>query len=175
MKFLPYTAIDGIPTFPDSFILGLFERMQEEGLVETVFYDGRIKTAEDFLRMMKGMNQLWVVKFNGEIAGFFWLNNFDMRKAEFHFCFFDNLRGTDALEAGRKITGMLINMKDLAGFPLYDLLYGMTEVTNEPARYWCESLGYQHFGVIPAALWNARLQKSVPAHYWYVERGKWNG
>lgn len=173
MKLLPYSAIDGIATFPDSFIRGLFGRMQEEGLADIVFYDGEATNADDFLRIMKFQsNMLTVIEFQGEIAGLYWLNNFEQRKAEFHFCFFENLRGGSALQAGEKIRSALFSMKDKDGEPLFDLFYGLTEVENKPAQKWCERMGFEFLGILPSALWNARLQKSVPANYWYVERGK---
>ncbi len=174
MKLLSYTAVDGIPTFQDSFIRGLFERMEREDLVKRVFYDGQTRTPEDFLQMMKfGKNNLFVIEFNGEIAGLCWLNNFDVRRAEFHFCFFENLRGADAVNVGKQVVMELLYMEDSAGNPIFDLLFGMTEVENKPARIWCKNMGFEHLGVIPSVLWNAAQQKSVPAHFWYVERGKY--
>ena len=173
-RLLPYTAIDGIPTFTDSFIRGLFERMDGEGLAERVFYDGAVTNPDAFLAMMKhGMNRLFVVEFGGEIAGFCWLNNFTLRTAEFHFCFFDILRGKDAVGVGRDVVCDLLYMEDSAGNPIFDLLFGMTEVANKPAEFWCRKMGFEYLGIIPSVLWNANLKKSVPAHFWYVERGKY--
>jgi hypothetical protein len=173
-RLLPYTAIDGIPTFADSFIRGLFERMSQEGLVERVFYDGTITTPDAFLQMMK-FNQisLFVIEFKGEIAGMCWLNNFGARRAEFHFCFFSNLRGADAVTIGKQVVTELLYMEDSAGNPIFDLLFGMTEVENKPARVWCRHMGFEYMGIIPSFVYNAGLQKSVPAHFWYVERGNY--
>jgi len=175
-RLLPYTAIDGIPTFTDSFIRGLFERMEKEDLVHRVFYDGTVSTPDQFLLTMKhGMNRLFVVEFGGEIAGFCWLNNFTLRTAEFHFCFFENLRGQDAVDVGKSIISAMLAMEDGRGNPLFDLLFGMTAVDNTPARFWCKAMGFGYLGMLPSAAWNAELQQSVAAHYWYAERGKWNG
>ena len=172
-KLLSYTAVDGIPTFADSFIRGLFERMAKEDLVERVFYDGTITTSDAFLQMMKGMNSLFVIEFKGEIAGMCWLNNFGPRRAEFHFCFFSNLRGMDAVSVGREVVCDLLYMEDSAGNPIFDLLFGMTAEDNVPARFWCKAMEFGYLGVIPSAAWIAGMQKSVPAHYWYAERGKY--
>ncbi len=172
MKLLPYTAIDGIPTFQDSFIRGLYERMDKEGLLRWVFYDGCIKAADEFLKVMKfGMNRLFVIEFKGEIAGLCWLNNFTTRTGEFHFCFFENLRGPDAVEQGRKVVCELLYMTDVHGNPMFDLLFGLTEVGNRPAVSWCKRMKFEPLGILPAALWIAEEQKSVPAWYHYVERG----
>jgi len=173
-KLLSYTALDGIPTLRDSFIRGLFERMQKEGLVERVFYDGSVRTPHDFLNMMKfGKNSLSVIEYDGAVAGCCWLNNFDMRRAEFHFCFFENLRGTDAVDIGKEVVTDLLYLDDVSGNPLFDLLFGMTDVNNVPAVRWCEAMGFDSLGIMPSALWNAELKKSVPAHIWYVERNRY--
>jgi hypothetical protein len=169
---LSYAAVDGIPTFKDSLIRGLFERMRGEDLVERVFYDGSVTTSEDFLQMMKqGMNRLFVIVIEGQAAGLCWLNNFGARRAEFHFCFFNNLRGIDAVEIGKAVVTELLYMEDGAGNPIFDVLFGMTEVENKPARAWCENMGFEYMGVIPSILYNAGQKKSVPGDFWYVERG----
>ncbi len=174
MRLLSYTAIDGVPTFKDSFIKGLFDRMQEEGLVDMVFYDGSVKSSDEFLQMMKfGMNSLFIIEFKGEIAGLCWLNNFCSRRAEFHMCFFSNLRGQDAVEVGKEVVKELLYMEDGAGNPIFDLLFGMTETENVPAIRWCRAMEFETLGIIPSAVWNAKLKKSVPAQFSYVERGKY--
>ena len=171
-NLLPYTAVDGIPTFADSFVRGLFERMRDEDLVDRVFYDGAVTTPEAFLQMMKqGMNRMFVIDLDGQVAGLCWLNNFGARRAEFHFCFFYNLRGQDAVDVGKQVVTELLYMEDGAGNPIFDVLFGMTEVDNKPARAWCENMGFEYMGVIPSFLYNAGLQKSVPSDFWYVERG----
>ena len=156
---LPYTAIDGISTFSDTAIRSLFVRMQDEDLVERVFYDGETRTPEDFLRMMKfGINRLFVIRTEDGIGGVCWLNNFDHRRAEFHFCFFSNLRGQDAVDVGKQAVIELLYLEDGSGNPLFDLLFGMTETSNIPAVKWCEAMGFETMGILPSAVWNAKSQ-----------------
>lgn len=173
-RLLAYTAIDGIPTFPDSFVRGLFERMQEEDTVHDVFCDGSVTTAEEFLRMMKfGSNQLFVIEFNGKMGGFCWLNGFEHRRAWFHFCFFNALRGKDAVEAGREVIRELLNMESAAGSPMFDLLTGLTPETNTAALRWVRRLGGQILGTLPEAVWDSARGESVSGVISYVERGKY--
>ncbi len=173
-KLLSYTAFDGIPTFPDSFIRGLFERMQAENLVDSVFHEGTVRTADEFLRIMKyNQNILFVIEFKGKIEGCCWLNNFGVRTGNFHFCFFSGLRGQDAVDVGRAVVIELLNMTDNGGNPIFDLLYGFVETENFPAMRWCRHMGFETVGVIPSVAWNAKKKQSVPAQYWYVERGNY--
>lgn len=167
-----YAANDGIPTFTDSFIKGLFVRMQQEGLIGMVFFDGSAKVPDDFLKMMKfGRNKLFIIEFKGKLGGCCWLNNFEMRRADFHFCFFSALRGQDAVEVGKGVVLELLNMKNGSGEFIFDLLVGLTPTTNEAAIRWCRRMEFSSMGVLPSAAWDAALGKSVPGLISYVERG----
>ena len=171
-NLVAYTSVDGIPTFTDSFIVRLFERVQNEGLFYALFYDGDVKTAGDFLNMFKfGKNQLFVIVIGKEIAGIVWLNNFEVRRAEFHFCFFENLRGKRSFEIGKKVVSELLNM-EVNGKPIFDILTGLTPANNRAARLWCKKLGFTTLGVIPSAVYDHyQSGKSIPGIVSYVERG----
>ena len=175
-RLIPYTAVDGIPTLPDSFIKGLFVRMADEGLIGDVFYDGSASTPNDFLALMKfGKNHLNVIECDGKIGGCCWLNNFEKRRADFHFCFFSNLRGKDAVEIGKKVVVELLTMKNADGEYIFDLLVGLTPTNNAAAIRWCRRMEFETLGILPAAAWDAAENKSVPGLISYVERGKYDG
>lgn len=174
LKIIPYTATDGVPTFTDSFIKGLFHRMEEEDAAGAVFYDGSVTCADDFLKTMKfGKNSLFVVEFQGKLAGCVWLNNFEVRRADFHFCFFSPLQGRDAIEAGREIVSELLTMTKDNGEYIFDLFVGLTPTTNRAAIRWCRRMGFSTLGVLPAGAWDAASGKSVPGLVSYVERGNY--
>ena len=173
-KLLPYTAIDGIPTFPDSFIRSLFERMADEDLVKAVFCDGSVQASDDFLRIMKhGMNSLFVIDLEGSPGGCVWLNGFEKRKAVFHFCFFSNLRGADAVEVGKRAVLELLNMTDGGGNAIFDLLVGVVSELNVHALQWCKRMEFETLGVLPSAIYDAEFGKSVAGEVFYVERCKY--
>jgi len=170
MTLVPYTATDGIPTFKDSFIKDIYDRMESEGLADTVFYDGSCQSADQFLSMMKhGMNRLFVIVLSYDISGVVWLNSFEARSAQFHFCFFNNLRGKKALEVGKDTVCELLYMEN--GSPLFDVLIGIVPVANVSANRWCRMLDFNVLGVLPSGIYNARSEKSEPAKVYYVERG----
>jgi len=171
---LPYTDIDGIPTFTDSLIRGLFHRMEDEGLVGAVFSDGSVTTADKFLHLMKfGMNRLFVIDLEGCLAGCVWLNNFETRKADFHFCFFSNLRGDLAVEEGKGIVTELLNMTNESGAPVFDLLVGLVSTLNPAALRWCRRMEFSTLGTLPSAAYDAKSGGSVPGEVFYVERGEY--
>jgi hypothetical protein len=172
IKLLPYTAIDGIPTFTDSFIRGLYQRMAEEDLAEATFYDGTIRDAEGFLSAMKfGKNQFYVIAYKRETVGCVWLNNFQIRSAECHFCFFSNLSGRETIEVGQHIITEIVNMETVNGEPVFDVIVGITPTNNLAAIRFCRRLGFGIVGTMPHAVYDAKVGKSVEAQICYIERG----
>ena len=183
-RLLPYTAFDGIPTLTDSFVVELFVRMEDEGLADKVFHQGEISKPEDFLKMMKfGNNSLYVIiqEDSGrkpkadDIGGVVWLNCFQERKAYFHFCFFSNIRGTEAIVVGKYAVLYLLNMEDESGDFLFDVLVGVVPETNVLARRWCNRMGFGKAGIIPSGEYIASLNKSVSSYIYYTERGEYDG
>lgn len=173
VNLLAYTAIDGIPTMTDSEVMGLFDRMVEDKTVWHVFYDGSVKTREQFLHMMKhGHNQLFLVSVDREVAGIIWLNDFDSKRAYFHFCFFSNVWGQELPDVGRHCVMELLYMKRNDGY-VFDALMGLTPEPNRLAHKWCKAMGFTVLGTMPKACWYERRKMSVPGTYYYVERGEY--
>lgn len=85
-----------------------------------MFYEGTIKTADDFLAMLKSPATVAVFALDGtKAAGLAYLNQFQGNQAFGHFCF---MRGSDAETIGREIVH----------------------------NYWCKALGIEFvMGVVP--------------------------
>ena len=82
--------IDGIPSLRDSEILGLYDVMVDEGVADTIFFDGEVSSRDDFLEAMTNHNNniLYVLKADGELAIACWLNHFNGKTAQMHWtCF----------------------------------------------------------------------------------------
>lgn len=173
-RLFPYVAIDGMPTMTDSFIMGLYEKMENEGLAHKVFIEGTLKTKEEFLNLMKfRITKLFVLKKEEKIGGFFWLNNFGAKSAEFHFCLFSVIYGKDSIEVSKNVVCRLLEMK-CGENHLYDMLYGVVPESNTLARRWTRKMGFKLLGMMPSAIYDASLGHSIPGEYFYVERGKYN-
>jgi len=170
---LAYSAIDGIPTMTDSEVRGLYERMEADGTADTVFYDGSVMSADDFLKTMKhGMTQLFMVSIDNEVAGAVWLTDFEVRRAAFHFCFFSNAWKKDLVDAGKECVTQILNAERLS-VPMFDCLIGIVPATNRAAQIWCHKMRFRRIGVLPKGAWIQREQRSVPATIYYVERGNY--
>jgi len=175
-RLIPYEAFDGIPTFTDSFIMGLYNQMYQEGTADRVFIDGSVLNAEGFLNMAKfGSMKLFVIygEDNSENSpdGVFWLNNFQAMSAQLHFCFFKKSWGRKALEHSKYCVNASVNMKNALGEPMFDLIHGSTPADNVLALRLVKLSGMTILGEMPCGVWNHKKQESVPAIISYITRG----
>lgn len=110
-------------------LAGIFLALREEGLASAVFYDGRVRTAADFVEMMEDDGHLFYLvtgpRPDGSRGGFTvrgkrplafcWLNNRTGGGAMIHFCVFHAGR-PQAGWIGRFVTRMLLLARP--GFPV---------------------------------------------------------
>lgn len=169
IELIPYMLIDGIPTFKDSEIMGFYARMEEEGTAPTVFSDGTINNALDFLAVMKSsLNMLFIIFVDGEQSGVMWLNRFEARFARLHFCLFSNQWGKNSIPIGTEVRRIVMNWKDKEGNYLYDLLLGIIPSSNRVAIRYVKKCG----GVIQGEIPNTAIEKgkSVSGTVIYYKR-----
>ena len=170
-KLIPYIEHDGMRTFTDTFIRGLYERMEEEGTASIVFSDGEINSAEEFLSAMKyGANSLYIVDVYGDVAGVVWANRFKSKTAYIHFCGFQRYWGNGSVEIGRAAMGQILYMVDNTGEYYLDTLLGLIPCTNIPAIKWLKKVGLEEVGKIPSALWSNQEKKSEDGLLLYLTR-----
>ena len=70
LRLEPYTSVDGVPTFRDSEIMALYQRMEAEKTAEMVSGDGSVKSAEQFLRLARQPSLHFSLAFLGEAGRF---------------------------------------------------------------------------------------------------------
>jgi hypothetical protein len=166
--------IDGVPTFKDSAIMELFDRMEADGTIELVFFDGSVKTREEFLIKMKSVGtQLYMVFMKEEKypAAFIWLDQFKHKTAHGHFCVFSSHWG-DAYKIGHEVLVRLVHLKDNNDRYIFDAIYGFTPVDNELAIKATTSAGMVVAGTLPNAYWYSSDDKSHDAVMTYFTRNE---
>ena len=152
IEVIPYLEFDGIRTFRDSDIMELYTRMEKDGTAPTVFSDGAINNADEFLAIMKnGNNMLYVIFVDGERSGVIWLNRFEARFARCHWCLFSNQWGEHSVEIGRYTLQTIIRDKAPDGSYFQDMLMGIIPSSNKRAIEYCEKCGGTIQGEIPFA------------------------
>jgi len=172
VKIIPYVEVDGVPTFKNSDIIGIYDRMVEEGTADRTFYDGSIRSGEQFLAAMKGPNNfLIVIYWNDELSAVMWANRFQCKWAQNHFCCFRNVWGNHKVihEMGRvSCLWLLDNLK-------LDCLFSMIPESNKPAIASVLGAGATIVGTSPFGAYNYKTGKSEGA-VWisYTKEGKQN-
>jgi len=172
ITLLPYTEVDGIRTAADSDIKRLFDRTVEDGTEKIVFYEGTIKTADQFLHMAKSRNALFYLVIIGtETIGYIWFNRLENKTAHYHFCSFKEYWGKNE-EIGKHILPTVLGWKNKKGGYLLDLLIGYIPIWNKRAIAFSLKCGGKSAGTIPNAIWNGETQKSEDAVFIYYTRGE---
>lgn len=174
IQLMPYCKVDGILTFRDSAILNLYDRMVKAGTADIVFTDGQINSREDWLRAMKSPeNFLYVVYADKKMVALVWLNRVEIKKAQFHYCMFYTGWKKGSVGIGKQILEILINKK-YNGEYLFDMLTGITPVSNKLAIKFLRLCGWKIVGELPFGAWSHKAGKSEAALISYYTRGSFD-
>ena len=146
----------------------LYEKMVEDHTSETVFMDGSISNAQEFVKAMKGV-QFFCVVDNEKPAMMFWLNNFTSRAAQAHFCVFKEFWGKRGIELGKHCLQEFLHKQDDKGYIL-DVITGQIPTRNKRAVQYVKKVGMKKVGVLPKSIWNKTTQKSEDTLIVYIER-----
>src|SRR4051812_3441135 len=110
---VPYVEVNGQRILPDSFLVEVFEQMEDEDLVDTVFHSGSVKHQFDFIAMMKNPANLplFVINRDNKCVMVAWLNAVSHTHASGHFCYFKSIGGIDPVEAGNRIVDYWFSLR----------------------------------------------------------------
>jgi len=168
-SIIPYVEIDGIRTIKDSEIKELFARTKQDGLVETVFYDGYIRTADDFLLLMKNkFIFFWVLKDGEQTVGYVWLDRAEGKAIRQHYCTFKEYWGK-AVELGKFVLDKIMALQNDDGF-IFSVLIGIVPEWNKKAIDFSVKCGGVNAGVIPNMIWNGYKEQTENAVLIYYTR-----
>ena len=137
-------------------LVQLFVRCVDEDLRDVVFYDGHIKTTNQWLSFIDFQPTL-VVKIerpDRELGGFWWLNGFHGKSAMLHFCYF----GKD-VEAKKEMT--MQSLRWMAKKRVLKSLYGITPKYYRHVLTFMEELGWELRGPVGGACYIAKKDKYV--------------
>lgn len=156
-NIVPYTTVDGVPTFKDSEIAVLWDRIWEEGVGNSVFFDGTIKDRDHFIDLMAGNNNfLYLIYYHAELVAMFWINRIEKTHCYCHFTCFKNVWGTQiAIDAGKIGIDCCLN---ILGF---DVVLGLLPAKNRRALRYLEKVGLKVVGTIPNILWDNMEKRSI--------------
>ncbi len=177
MKVIPYMRDDGIPNFKDSEILGLYDRMCDEGTEPVVFCSAPMDKLS-FLQYMKRSEVLFHFIFcdSGEfVFGFFWISRVSQKKGNLHFCFFDGCTSLERVTCAKSIIKKMFSMKESDGSNSFDLLQGMVPCSNMAALGFVRAVGGEVTESIPKLIYDKRSGGNVAGRYCFYVNGGENG
>lgn len=160
IRILPYVEINGARTVSDDFMRKLFEQMVEEGSLGQVFYQGEVKTADEFLAFMKQPANFPLIAFSFELpAAVAWLNGIGKNHAFCHHWFYRRTWGQGSKKVAEAILEYWFSWEFL------DVLLGLTPEKNHRAVAFAKRLGFTVLGSVP------RIAGGEAAIISYLERG----
>jgi hypothetical protein len=169
VRYVP--SPDGTWALPDEFWFNLWWQMEADGIVEKLFSEGFIVTAEELISWLKGKGNLVTMTFVGEepaVLG--WVNGIKSNHGYVHYCVMKSFWGyTQYL--GRKILGHYFDIKTHStGEPYFKVLVGMTPDRNRLAVKIAEKVGFTIVGTIPNTIINVYTKKREGITISYLER-----
>ena len=161
----PYVQVDGAYTVPDTFLLWLWARYEEEGTTAKVFRVSEVADGADFIDYMRMPGNLPVLFFADDQTplGMAWLNGVSGNHAFVHHALLKASWGrlTDAI--AKVALGYWFGMRGASGFQL-DVLVGMTPSVNSKAVKYLQRVGFTVVGQIP------QMAEGEPMTISYLER-----
>ncbi len=126
----------------------IFDKIVDQGLLKTTFWEGSIADASQFIRMAKNPNNHMVLFFEQKACvGFAWLSAVTSNYAFGHFCLFKEIWGR-SVNIGKTCVDYWFSWPGTGG-PLLDVIIGIMPGFNKRAHKYVEKLGWVRLGQIP--------------------------
>lgn len=147
-KLVPYVQIDGEWILSDGFMVSVFDKIVDQGLLKTTFWEGTITDFSQFLGMVKSPNNHVVLFFEKQnCVGLAWLSAVTTNYAFGHFCLFREIWG-NSVNIGKNCIDYWFSWPGHGG-PLLDVIVGIMPGFNKRAHKFIENIGFTRLGVIP--------------------------
>ena len=148
IKLVPYVQIDDEWILSEAFLDSVFEKMVQQKLLKTVFWERQVTDESHFVKLAKNPHNHMVFFFEEtNCVGFAWLSSVASNYAFGNFCLFREVWGRTA-DIGKTCVGYWFSWPGNDG-PLLDVIIGIMPGFNERAHKYIEGLGFTRLGVIP--------------------------
>jgi len=129
-------------------MISVFDKIVEQDLLKTTFWEGTIVDASQFLGMAKSPNNHVVLFFEEQnCVGLAWLSAVTSNYAFGHFCLFRETWG-HSVNIGKTCVDYWFSWPGTGG-PLLDVIIGIMPGFNKRAHKYIENLGFTRLGRIP--------------------------
>jgi len=165
-QVFPLIMVNGTCNVPDVVLLNIWAMILNEGKYHDLFYDGGVKSSEEWLAFIKHPSNYPVIIHKGEdLYAIAWLNYAERVSARCHFVVF----GQYHKDIGKTIINYWKGMKDRNGNQLIHVLIGMTPETNTKMNKLMKIIGFTVLGIIPHFCYLASENKTVGATVGYLD------
>lgn len=148
IKLVPFVELDGEWILSDGFLDSIFDKIVEQGLLKTTFWEGNVTDHSHFESLAKSSHNHMLFFFEDtNCVGFAWLSSVTTNYAFAHFCMFREIWGR-AVDVGKTGMDYWFSWPGTDG-PLLDVIVGIMPGFNKHAHKFVESLGWTRLGVIP--------------------------
>ena len=150
----------------DEEVIGIWDRICEEGKKEVLFYAGDITTLGEFVRQVRSQGtHFFVIKANDDTAGMFWLNGWEDYAARIHYIFFKRYYRY-CLHIAKEGLKRLMALERADGTPFVKVLIGVTPISNRLAVKFLQKVGFIINTEIPhLCLVNGETEPGVISHF----------
>lgn len=154
---VPYTTVDGVPTFKDSEIASWYYKIIEQGLRDDFFFDGSVDSEDVFVSNVKRKDRAIYVFLSGNsVVGIYWLTHIEKTSAYGHFLCFKEIWGTSGVDSiSKKFLSVCFDDINLS------VLIGLTPSRNVHVVRMTQRVGLKKVGVIPNLFWDAKCGKPI--------------
>ncbi|MEW5722531.1 MAG: hypothetical protein AB1896_05460 [Thermodesulfobacteriota bacterium] len=157
---------DGTRNLSEEHLRGLYDRMVRERTLKAVFFDGKVRSAENFLAFAASGEIRFYAGYTREEealepAGFFWLSDFKGLTAYIHFCLFRRLWGRASVGLAREILKGLLAAENENKDRYFRCVRAAVPRTNRLALGFIERIGFVILGTVPHGAWLAEEGRSV--------------
>lgn len=163
IEVIPYIEINGTRSFPDTFMVSLFNRMKEDGNLEKTFIHGFPNTQYEFLLWAKNpLNKLFVALENKDPIILAWITDTIGKRGTVHFSSFNGIFARKKIRAAQKILQLL--------FKHYLVLIGLIPAAYEDTKHFSKMLGFKEVGEIPNFVYFFRREAHEPVSVQYITK-----
>ena len=164
----PYVPLGDAWTFSEEFLGAVFDKIVEQKLLKTTFWEGSITNAVEFVSMVKSPNNHVVFFLEGDdCLGLAWLSAVTSNYAFAHFCSFREIYGR-SVKLGKDCVDYWFSWPGDGG-PLLDVIVGIMPGINKTAHKYVEKLGWIRLGIIPG-MFRDKERNQEDAVIYYTSR-----
>ena len=168
IEIVPYLEINGCRTLTDAQMGEIYDKMQENGYIERIFFNGYPKTKNEFLMFVKNpLNSVFVAMENKKIVLITWINEIVGKRGTIGFCSFPDKFARKKIIAEKKILTLV--------FSFLSVVIALIPDPYEDVKKFVRLLGFKNLGTIPNASYFVSENKEVGTNVQYITKAMLEG